>query len=70
MCRKRLFCVDAGSIVKFFLFFLLVFFPLQEALAERIFFAGYKCFITTLFDWIGNCKTACRNHWFMTASMV
>ncbi len=42
MPRKRLFCVDAGSIVKFFLFFVLVFFPLQEALAERIFFAGYK----------------------------
>ena len=42
MQKKRLFSVDAGSIFNFILYFVLVFFPLQEALAERIFFAGYK----------------------------
>ncbi len=42
MQRERLFCVDAGSMVKWFFFFVLVIFPLQEAQAERIFFAGYK----------------------------
>ena len=42
MPNKRLFSMDTGSIFNFLLLFVLVFFPLQEALAERIFFAGYK----------------------------
>jgi phosphate-selective porin OprO/OprP len=42
MPRKRLFAVDARSILNLSIFLVLVFFPLQEALAERVFFAGYK----------------------------
>jgi phosphate-selective porin OprO/OprP len=38
----RLFFVDPGSIWKSFLLLIALLFPLQDALAERVFFAGYK----------------------------
>jgi hypothetical protein len=38
----RLFSVDPGSIWKSFLLLIALLFPLQDALAERVFFAGYK----------------------------
>ncbi len=42
MSRKTKFFVDTGILCKVLIFSISVFFPLQDALAERIFFAGYK----------------------------
>jgi phosphate-selective porin OprO and OprP len=39
---KRMLAVDAGTIRKPFLLLIVLLFPIQNALAERIFFAGYK----------------------------